>query len=136
MSDLRQVAYVSRATAPMDQLLNIAEILSVSQRNNWRDGVTGALVYADGRFFQVVEGRPEAVDRLLARVGADPRHADVEVVLNRPVETRGFSEWSMAMPRVTPEAEPLMRRAVEAAPTEPLSALAILRCLAETHSVS
>ncbi len=136
MSDLRQVAYVSRATAPMDQLLNIAEILSVSQRNNWRDGVTGALVYADGRFFQVVEGRSEAVDRLLARVGADPRHAGVEVVLSRPVETRGFPEWSMAMPRVAPEAEPLMRQAVDAAADEPLRALTILRALAETHSVS
>ncbi|WP_125255390.1 BLUF domain-containing protein [Brevundimonas fluminis] len=135
MPELCQVAYVSRATAPMDHLLTIAEILAVSQRNNWRDGITGALVYADGRFFQTVEGRPESIERLLGRVGADPRHADLEVVLRRQVAERGFSDWSMAVPRVTPEAEPLMRDAVETATRDPATAIELLRRLAEVDAI-
>ncbi|HEV2082251.1 MAG TPA: BLUF domain-containing protein [Brevundimonas sp.] len=135
MSEICQIAYLSRATTPMDHLLNIAEILAVSQRNNWRDGITGALVYADGRFFQAVEGRPESVDRLMARVGGDPRHADVEVVLRRPVAERGFPDWSMAAPRITPEAEPLMREAVETATKDPEKAVGLLRRLTEVDAI-
>lgn len=135
MSELCQIAYVSRATAPMDLVQNIAGILGVSQRNNWRDGITGALVYADGRFVQVVEGRPGSVERLLARVAADPRHADVEVVLRRPLAERGFADWSMAMPRITPDAEPLMREAVDAATTDPVKAVALLRRLVDVDAI-
>ena len=135
MSELCQVAYVSRATAPMDHLLNIAEILAVSQRNNWRDGITGALVYADGRFFQTVEGRPESIERLLARVGGDPRHAGVEIVLRRQVPERGFADWSMAAPRITPEAEPLMRDTVDAAARDPEKAVELLKHLTEVDAI-
>ncbi len=131
MSGLRQIAYISHATRPMDHLRNIAEILGESQTNNWRDGVTGALVFADGRFLQVIEGRPETVERLLTRVSADPRHTGVEVVLRRPVESRGFADWSMVVPRITPEAEPLMRQAVDLAVPDPVRAIDVLRRLAE-----
>ncbi|MBU1324363.1 MAG: BLUF domain-containing protein [Alphaproteobacteria bacterium] len=132
MAGLRQIVYLSRAAGPMDRLQDIAEILGASRQNNWRDGVTGALVFADGRFLQVVEGRPETVERLLARVSADPRHLGVEVVLRREIAARDFADWSMAMPRVDPEVEPLMREAVATAATDPVAAVALLRRLAGT----
>ncbi len=119
MSELEQLAYRSRALLPMDGLLNIADILASCQRNNWRDGITGALAYSDGLFFQVVEGQPDAVARLMRRVSMDPRHDGVEVVLRRPLQDRMFGDWSMAMPRISPVTAPLMRRAVEASAVDP-----------------
>lgn len=135
MSDVEQLAYLSRATVPMDALQNIAEILAVSQRNNWRDGVTGALAFSDGRFLQVVEGRPESIERLLKRVSDDPRHTEVEVVMRRRVPDRTFADWSMAMPRLSPQTAPLMKAAVEQATDDPAQAVVMLRRLTEIDAI-
>ncbi|HEV7227478.1 BLUF domain-containing protein [Brevundimonas sp.] len=135
MSQLERLAYVSRATVPMDALLNIAEILAASQRNNWRDGITGALAYADGEFLQVVEGPQEAVNRLLARVSADARHEDLKVVSREIAAQRQFPDWSMAMPRLSPDSEPLMRAAVQVARSDPGKAVADLRRLTEIDAL-
>jgi hypothetical protein len=135
MSEFEQLAYLSRATVPMDALQNIAEILAVSQRNNWRDGVTGALAFSDGRFLQVVEGRPESIERLLKRVSDDPRHVEIEVVMRRRVADRDFTDWSMAMPRISPETAPMMKDAVEKAAEDPAAAVLMLRRLTEIDAI-
>jgi hypothetical protein len=41
----------------------------------------------------------------------------------------------MAVPRVTPEAEPLMRDAVETATRDPATAIELLRRLAEVDAI-
>ncbi|MBA4761425.1 BLUF domain-containing protein [Sphingomonas sp.] len=89
-----QIMYISSAAhcAPID----VAQILTVSRRNNARDGVTGFL-YADGRrFLQVLEGPAEAVERAFVRIGADPRHRAVVTLSRREIEAREFGEWAMA----------------------------------------
>ncbi len=66
---LERVVYVSRATSPhAEAMLNLIQILAVSQRNNARDEITGALALSRGRFLQVIEGRPSDLDRLLKRL--------------------------------------------------------------------
>ena len=40
---LERVVYESTATGTTDSILNLSVILAVSQRNNDRDGLTGAL---------------------------------------------------------------------------------------------
>ncbi|MCZ8193439.1 BLUF domain-containing protein [Brevundimonas sp.] len=135
MPALEQIAYVSRARVEMDSLLAVAELLAASQRNNWRDEITGALAYSDGRFFQVVEGRAEAVERLMRRVEADPRHAGVKVVLRRPIEERAFPDWAMAVPRVSPETAPLMAETLTLADAQPDAAIATLRRLTEIDAI-
>jgi hypothetical protein len=135
MPALEQIAYVSRARVEMDSLQAVAELLAASQRNNWRDEITGALAYSDGRFFQVVEGRTDAVDRLMRRVEADPRHGGLTVVLRREIAERAFPDWAMAVPRVSPETAPLMAETVALAEDDPLAALATLRRLTEIDAI-
>lgn len=135
MTQFEQVIYVSRATVPMDSLQNISEILGISQRNNWRDGVTGALAFSDGRFLQVVEGRVGAIEGLLRRISADPRHNDVAVVQRRTVDARFFPDWSMAVPRISPENAPVMRRAIDQAATDPDGAMRTLKHLTEIDAI-
>ena len=60
-----QIAYVSRASsvlAPDD----VFKIIETSARNNSRDDLTGFLIFAENRFFQVVEGSRSAIDALLS----------------------------------------------------------------------
>lgn len=132
---LEQLAYVSTSTTRMDSLTNIAELLATSQRNNWRDRITGSLVYSDGRFFQVVEGEPTAIDRLMRRVATDTRHKDIRIVLRKPLEARVFPDWSMAIPRVSPEMAPMMREAVEDCVAQPEHAIDTLHRLTTIDAI-
>ena len=80
MDSLERVIYCSRATVPTGSLTLLTDILAVSQRNNERDQLTGALAVSDGWFLHVVEGPPHNLDRLLGRLEADTRHTEIAVL--------------------------------------------------------
>lgn len=64
---------------------------------NAQDGITGALLFGGGHFVQVLEGPAPAVEALLRRIEADPRHEGFEVLLRRPTPARQFADWHMAL---------------------------------------
>ncbi|WP_375424882.1 BLUF domain-containing protein [uncultured Friedmanniella sp.] len=89
------VAYVSSAS----QLLTteqLEELLVTSRRNNEARGLTGALLYQDGNFIQVLEGEQSVVEDLYNRIAIDPRHRQVIVLVRGTTAERQFGEWSMA----------------------------------------
>lgn len=95
-----QLIYVS-SKSPSWSVVDLDEILSVSQAANRRDGITG-LLYSDGkRFLQVVEGPAPAIEKLLRRLAGDPRHRAMVTLSRRDVAAREFGDWSMA--RMRPE---------------------------------
>ncbi|MBZ8131690.1 BLUF domain-containing protein [Afifella sp. IM 167] len=75
---------------------HIAHILSSSQTNNARNGITGALLFNSGIFAQTLEGPLKAVERTFETIQRDPRHADVLVLFLERVNERVFPSWSMA----------------------------------------
>ena len=91
---LVRLLYASRATAAMDAEELIA-ILRQSQAANPAQGITGVLCYSQGIFLQVLEGGRSAVNRLYARIVADRRHGDVELLCYQEIEERRFAHWSM-----------------------------------------
>lgn len=99
---LERLIYESTATGSTGSLTNLAVILSESQHNNARSGLTGALAAHRDRYIQVIEGQPEALDGLLRRLENDPRHKDIRIVQRSPADERQFAEWTMASARVTP----------------------------------
>lgn len=101
-SVLQRLVYESAATATTGSLVNLATILAQSQRNNDRDGLTGALASHRERYFQVVEGPEQALDALMNRLGTDPRHRDIKVLGRGPAAARLFSRWTMTSVLVTP----------------------------------
>lgn len=123
---LERLVYCSTATVPTDSLLLIAEILSVSQRNNDRDGLTGALAISDGWFLQVLEGRPSALDALLRRLETDRRHKDLVILARRKVKARLFEEWSMQSARVDPSISPALRALIDDCRASPEDAVAAM----------
>ncbi len=122
----KRIVYCSRAKVPTDSLLVIAQILSVSQRNNDRDGLTGALAISDGWFLQVIEGQTQAFDAWIRRLRADPRHKDFEILSREPVSARLFEEWSMTSARITPELGPDLVALIDHCRTAPRDAVAAL----------
>ena len=94
MPSLSQFFYVSVRTVPHD-LAAVQHILQISRRNNRQLDVTGCLLIAGPLFAQVVEGRREVVEPLVERIGKDPRHHSVHVLVERQTSTRQYGEWSM-----------------------------------------
>lgn len=97
-----RLVYESTATGTTESLGNLAVILAESQRNNDRDGLTGALAAHRNRYIQVIEGPAQALDALLRRLETDPRHRDIILLGRESIETRLFGRWSMASARITP----------------------------------
>ena len=102
---LHRAIYVSDAVSgAATSLLVLAEILGASDRNNRRDGLTGALMRHDGCFLQAIEGRRVDVDRLMDRLRADPRHENLRLLSDQGVSSRLFHDWPMALAEMTPDA--------------------------------
>lgn len=94
IEQLLSVAYSSDATRPYDEA-ELRDMLERSRAHNASVGLTGMLVYRDGRFLQVLEG-PEAVTKeLLARIVKDPRHEHVRFLVTQVIRRRSFAEWTM-----------------------------------------
>lgn len=99
---LERLVYESTATGTTASIGNLAVILAESQRNNDRDGLTGALAAHRDRYIQVVEGPAQSLDALLRRLESDPRHRDLVLLGREPIDARLFGRWSMASAVITP----------------------------------
>ena len=77
MSGLQCLLYMSHATRAMSQE-EIDRLLGGARERNRLRGVTGALLYYDGRFVQVLEGEAAAVDQCFALIQTDARHEQVQ----------------------------------------------------------
>jgi len=81
---------------PEEIIREIRIILSSARRNNPRTEVTGALLFNEGLFAQVLEGPVDSVSPIFEIIQRDPRHSDITVLENGEAERRDFPEWSMA----------------------------------------
>lgn len=85
------------------QLDDLEEILEQARISNATTGITGALVYIDGVFLQILEGESGSVMALMARIAADLRHEAVTVLQEAEIPAAIFSEWQMAYVSATPQ---------------------------------
>ena len=89
------VVYVSSATEPLSQQA-LVDLLTVSRRNNQREGLSGLLLYRGGNFMQLLEGDEAQVWSTHARIMRDARHRGVITILQQSITSRLFDDWSMA----------------------------------------
>lgn len=96
---LHAVVYVSSAIRLLDS--PDLEVLLVDARAfNEKAGVTGALLYDDGAFFQYFEGPEPGVAEVYERIKRSRLHKGLIELFHRPVEQRQFGEWHMGFSRV------------------------------------
>lgn len=115
MPRYQRLTYVSRATFPPVRdgagfHPEVGRILVQSRRNNARQRLVGGLYFADGCFFQVLEGRQEDVEALYAKLQDDPRHRDLQVLDRREIPEPEFRGWAMKHVPDAPEVRALMGR--------------------------
>lgn len=89
------LAYMSSSRAEWSEQ-QVRDLVASSQRHNEALGVTGVLLYKGGSFLHVLEGEREVVRALFDRVGRDPRHHRILVLLQGEQPEREFGDWSMA----------------------------------------
>lgn len=97
-----QVSYVSRSSEPMTAQQLLALLLQCRE-NNAKTGITGMLLYGNGTFLQVIEGEDVAIDGLVAQILLDPRHAEVQMLSRKSIDSRYYADWSMGFVQVTDE---------------------------------
>jgi hypothetical protein len=91
---LIRLIYVSKAVDMQTAALADA-ILRKAQPWNTQNEITGVLCEGQGVFLQVLEGERGRVTRLYARISADPRHKDLELIHCEGITQRRYPEWSM-----------------------------------------
>ena len=98
---MKHIVYLSRAVHPLtDQ--DLQGLLAQCRRDNERHGITGILFYSHGNIAQLFEGEPAIADMLFERIARDGRHSHVHKLIDRPIASRSFAEWSMAFHPLTP----------------------------------
>lgn len=63
---------------------------------NTQNDITGVLCQGQGVFLQALEGERGKVTSLYARIHADRRHKDLELIHCESITTRRYGAWSMA----------------------------------------
>jgi hypothetical protein len=95
---LFQLVYKSTETDSMTEA-ELRDLLLSARKKNADLGVTGLLLYAQGRFLQVLEGPEATVRDLYAAIRNDPRHTNVETLVTTSTSERTFPDWSMGVER-------------------------------------
>lgn len=88
------LAYTSHATQPLNPE-DLIQLLRESRVNNKVYNITGMLLYLNGKFIQILEGKKEDVIKIYANICLDKRHHRVIMIMEGNSPNRIFHNWSM-----------------------------------------
>ncbi len=88
----------------LDPVGELMSILAVARARNAEAGVTGALIFTEERFVQILEGEKAEVDEIFGSIKRDRRHSAVTVLAIQEKPLRHFGAWSMAFVGRSPQA--------------------------------
>ena len=89
-----QLIYTSRATRDVSKPVLLRMLKEYRQRN-LSNGITGQLLFKDGYFIQVLEGKDTQVNQLFDKIALDRRHENVRKLSSITVDKRSYPKWSM-----------------------------------------
>jgi hypothetical protein len=92
---MRQLIYQSVSSGAR-AAADAPAILRSARPFNGLNGVTGLLLAAEDRYFQVLEGPEESVSLVMARIKVDPRHHSIDILRDGSADRRMFADWAMA----------------------------------------
>lgn len=99
---MHHIIYMSRSVKPLSDA-ELRLLLEQARNANEEQNITGALVYGDGQFMQVIEGQESTLATLYAKLLDDPRHINIVKLADKQITQRSFSNWSMGFHAVSPQ---------------------------------
>jgi len=94
MTQLIELTYVSEPAQEMS-CLGLMRLLYHSYLRNTSMGITGALIFENNRFGQVIEGPRTQIEDLWEKIQKDTRHKNIRLIESKSIENRSFSKWTM-----------------------------------------
>lgn len=88
------LVYVSYAIKPFTEK-GLQKLLVHCRNNNKVNGITGILLYIEGKFVQILEGEKEKIITLFEKIQKDRRHHKVSRILEGPMGERNFPNFLM-----------------------------------------
>ncbi|MEH0071460.1 BLUF domain-containing protein [Pannonibacter sp. Pt2-lr] len=101
MPQLYHISYMSDAKTHAfepDLRVSIHTLGQQCLRNNARLGLTGCLFFADGKFFQSLEGEADDVEDTFGRISRDSRHKNLRVLSEGYIPERTFAGTTVTAP--------------------------------------
>lgn len=95
MPFLTAIAYTSVASRPLSAR-DLDSILVDARAFNEKVGVTGALLHAEGMFFQYFEGPAAGVTEVYQKIKLSDKHKDIRELVHESIDVRQFAAWHMA----------------------------------------
>lgn len=92
---MHHLIYFSQATHAFTEA-DLLALLQQARARNQHQQVTGALVYGQGQFMQVLEGEQQVITQLYEHIKQDSRHRNVFKLADKEIAERHFPEWGMA----------------------------------------
>ncbi|WP_180178487.1 BLUF domain-containing protein [Acinetobacter sp. YH01005] len=91
-----QLCYAStRVEQQFDLIQDLSDILVRARSFNTEKNIFGVLYYAEGRFFQCLQGEQAALEQLFQHIMQDTRHRDIVRYPDQTIDQIDFSKWSM-----------------------------------------
>jgi diguanylate cyclase (GGDEF)-like protein len=97
---LHFLIYASEAVEPMSTA-DLDSLIYQTRMSNRSMAVTGCLVYRDGLFMQILEGRRDVVLALFEKIKMDSRHKNARLVIEGKAQCRVYADWNMALRNLT-----------------------------------
>jgi hypothetical protein len=90
------IVYISEYAGTLEDVdRQLANIRETSKRFNQDNQISGVLFFLNNRFMQVLEGETKALEKLLEKIEADPRHTRLTYLLRVPISERQLADWNM-----------------------------------------
>ncbi|GGZ96251.1 hypothetical protein GCM10008090_00590 [Arenicella chitinivorans] len=92
--------YISRVRVRKDGVVipvGLSDIYARSRKRNAERGISSVMSFRKAHYLQIIEGKVDDVDALFANICDDPRHTDVEKLLDCSISDRFFPKWSFKL---------------------------------------
>lgn len=128
---LSSLVYVSRSAMPLERDAGrVQAIVTAAHAKNDVLKITGALIYTELYFAQILEGPRRAIEGLIEKIRVDARHRDVTIVSTNVISSRDFSSWAMMNLGLSPRLDRYIKPLISPAATPSSRGQSLERLLA------
>jgi len=93
---MHMIAYISDyVSSDVGTSTDLRDIEISAKINNAKVAIKGVLFFRDGQFLQVIEGLESDLRDLMGVIEKDPRHENIEYLVDTPITSLSFSDWNM-----------------------------------------